>query len=1043
MQRSDGGFGQNNEQNGVSLPIDRRSYLKLAGVAVGSAGLFSGTASAVERHGIRFLNTVDMVSDAGCDPTGNEPCDDKIREAADDYTLLQFPAGEYKITEKNVIFDKTNLGFLGIGDVRFTVPEWFNEKMFVIERGTGLLFENIDIDQTAYAATPGLHLAADDDLQIHDVEFIGQGLNPNNEPQECGNEKIEGCHTNEPVTDALYPIVRSPDGVGVVRNVVARNAGYMGTYTRIGVWIGVSTEGTLRLEDCEFEEFSGNGVYGSRTYGVVQVEGGLYKNNDVSQVRIGSLGSYVENAVIDVDANDTRSPNPWDALNQRGIWFESRKYAGNNPEVRNCDVFITATPNSSGGVVTSSTVDDFSVTDTRIGIDADGVRGVSGYAPSDEGHTAVLRGVSITGSASYSQAIFLKNHPNSVIEECCIHQEGASRDGVWLDGSPGSVVRNSTIDVTGRQVVEEDGWVSTDDISDSGSCPVPDYGLPHTLSIVGNSGRYSYQFSVSGALEKGDAMGAADPNDIVSGNTATGQGGDGGIDSYEFSGEILAFDLDGDVTVYLDGERVNPDQFPENTLSIVSNSGRYSYQFSVSGEIEKSDAMGASIDANDTVKGHIATGQGGGGGIDSYGFSGEILALELDGDAIAYLNGDPLDVSPFPSADVFSIEGNGWLTEYAFSTNGDVTEYSGLSSEDSIAGSGVTGAIRAGRDNYFITGDITDLSLSNTARLFLDEREVDVSEFLPNVVAFDGDGSRTDYSFSVSGGVAPTRRPTSEDEIDIERGRVTGAVGGGKDSYVFSGELTDISVVGDAEVTLNGEVIDVGLPHTLSIAGNSGRYAYQFSVSGALKKGDAMGAADPNDIVSGNTATGQGGDGGIDSYAFSGDITEFSLRGDATVYLDGDEIDLARLLPYTLSIDGDSGYTGYAFVASGGVGPDGGISSEDEIDVERSRVTGAVGRGRDDYRFGGAVTRLSLDSHARIDVDRSARTISISGTGEYASYQLAVTGNIRPTSSLTSEDSISGGNASGAVAGGTDTYRYTGDIVELTIDDGASVTASR
>ena len=92
MQRNDGDRTGDSGQYRGSLSVDRRSYLKLAGTAAGAAGLVSGTAgAAIERRGIRFKRTVDMVADAGCDPTGEEPCDAKIRAAADDYTLRPPP----------------------------------------------------------------------------------------------------------------------------------------------------------------------------------------------------------------------------------------------------------------------------------------------------------------------------------------------------------------------------------------------------------------------------------------------------------------------------------------------------------------------------------------------------------------------------------------------------------------------------------------------------------------------------------------------------------------------------------------------------------------------------------------------------------------------------------------------------------------------------------------------------------------------------------------------------------------------------------------
>jgi hypothetical protein len=493
-----------------------------AGAAVGSAALFSGHASAAtERHGIRFKRVVDMVEDAGCDPTGEEPCNEELRAAADDYTLLKFPSGTYELTEKNVILGTTNLGFLGEGDVRFVVPERFNEKVLVVDDGTGLLFEGIDIDQTAEGATPGLHLGADDDLQVHDVELIGQGIHPDSIPRgDPGWEPGEGASNGNPdVMDFFYPIVRSPDGTGLVTNLVANNHGLMGAYNagdgRSGIWVGASNEGTVTFRDCRIEEFGSNGTYTSRTYGVVQFEGGLYRNNDNNQIRIGSPGSYIENATLTVNAAASDAPNPSEALNYRGARIEmGRQIDRTDVVVRDCDIALQSSPHSGGGVVAEATASEFRVEDTRIGIDVDEVPGVLGkepdgggaYDPPAKPHAGTLRNVSLTGSATGSTSVELRQRPDSVVDGCCIQTDGADRDGVTVIDSDGCVVRNSIINVTDEAVVTENSEVTVSDISKRGSCPMPDNtrssdesssddSLDNTLTIEG-APEAEYEFGV-------------------------------------------------------------------------------------------------------------------------------------------------------------------------------------------------------------------------------------------------------------------------------------------------------------------------------------------------------------------------------------------------------------------------------------------------------------------------------------------------------------------------------------------------------------------
>ncbi|WP_049900358.1 hypothetical protein [Halococcus agarilyticus] len=900
MQRNDGDSTGDSGQHRGSLSVDRRSYLKLAGTAAGAAGLFSGTAAAFERRGIRFKRTVDMVADAGCDPTGEEPCGAKIRAAADDYTLLKFPPGEYLVTKTTYIENKTNLGFLGEGDARFRVPTNFNEKALVVDDGTGLLFEGIDIDQRADGATPALHLGTDDDLRVHDVELLGQGIHPKSIPKgEPGYSPGPGAENGNPhALDFFYPIVRSADGTGLVTDVVANNHGLMGTYNagngRSGIWVGIQHKGTITFRRCRIEEFGSNGTYTSRTNGVVQFEDGVHRNNDNNQLRIGSPGSYAEGMILSVDADESGSPNPYEALNYRGARIEmGRMNDRTDVAIRDCNISIRSTPHSGGGVVAESTASEFRVENTRIGIEADGVRGILGkepdgggnYSPPAEPHTATIRNTSVTGSANGNAAIELENRPKSVVDTCCIHHEGDSRNGVHLDGSDNCTVRDSTIDVTGEPVVR-DGTegVSVSSIDTGGSCPAPVYGagdyLPHKLSIESNGGRFSYEFIVSGDLGKSTANNATiDDKDVVSGNTATGQGGGGGIDSYGFSGDIVAFDFDGDATVYLDGEEVDPGNFG-NVLTIKENGGS-------------------------------------------------------------------------------------WIT-YGFSVSGDIVPRRNVGGADEISADRgrATGGVRSGYDSYYFSGDISNIALSGDATLHLNNEVTTAEQYLPDVLTIEGSGSWSTYEFTASGGVAPRAGLGGADEIDTETGHVTGGVAGGSDSYHIAGELTDVSVEGTADVYRNGERLDVGgggaEKHSLTIAENDGAWTtYGFSVNGSISPRNNIGGADEIS-ADGQRATGGVID-GSDGYTITGEITSLSLSGDATVYLDGEALNVEEYLPDVLTVEGSGSWSTYEFTATGGVAPRKYIGDADEIDASTDHVAGGVASGSDSYYIAGELTDVSLD----------------------------------------------------------------------------------
>ena len=818
MPRNDSGNGRRENGQQSAFPIDRRSYLVAAGAAVGLGGVAAREASAAtERRGIRFDRVVDMVEDADCDPTGGTPCDEALRAAAADNTLLKFPEGTYKLTEQNVVLGKTNLGFLGEGDVRFTVPGGFNEKVLVVDNGTGLLFENIDLDLTADGATPGLHFGADSDLEVHDVEFVGQGIHPDSDPRDGGNG-------NPDVTNAFTPIVRSPDGTGNVSNVVAKNDGLMGAYNagdgRVGVWIGVTTQGTITLKNCRFEGFPNNGLYCSRTNGVVRIEGGEFSNNDISQVRIGSEGSYVDGGTLTVDAGASASPNPNDMLNGRGVRLEVGSLDTAGPEVRNCDITIGDVPHSGGGVVASGDIGSFAALDTRINVAPAGVRGVLAKDPTGGSYTTdppydgTLRNVSVTGAVGDTAAIELRKRPESIIDGCCVQTDG---DGVEIVDSDGAVVRNSTLNVAGQPVVTENATIDTAAIANGGGCPMPNDAtaspdsFENTLTIEAAPGA-DYELAVSGTLESNASFGATDdPNDELTGSSASGQVGGGGRDSYTYTGTITKLLLHGGVNLYHDGRPVDPADYLPNTVTIESQSSA-TYEITTSDGIAKSEAMGAA-DPNDSISGRTATGQVGKGGRDSYAYPGEVISIDIDGDATVYHNGDEIDPNEFGVGGTLTIEGAPGA-DYEIEANESLERTTAANAtvdpNDSVSGQRATGQVGGGgRDSYAFTSEITRLVLDGGANLYYDGKPIDPADYLPNTVTIESQSSAT-YEITTSDGIVKSAIIGPADPNDSINGRTAaGQVGkGGRDSYAYPGEITNIDIDGDATVYRNETVLE-------------------------------------------------------------------------------------------------------------------------------------------------------------------------------------------------------------------------------------------
>jgi hypothetical protein len=397
-------------------------------------------ADRTEELAARFASVVDATA-AGCDPTGEAACGPDILDAAADDTLLVFPSGEYRIDETLTLFGFENFGIRGDAeDVTFVAPPDFNGRWLMADRGRELVVENLTLDVRASNSAPSVKLGVTDRLEVRDIEIVGRGMRTESEPGSAGNV---------PVGTAFLPVVRSSDGVGIVERFVAKTGGRIGTYNggegRVGIYIGQSNRGQIRLVDCHIEEFGNNGVYASRTYGEVQVVGGTYRNNDISQVRLGSEGSFVEAATVEVDVEDVGDPNdPGDFLNPRGVRIESGPVDTAGATARNVDIHLKNSP--SAGIVVGRGGGRFRVEDTRIQVDTDGSTAIlakrptgGGHDPPPEPHHVTISGVTITGDANGEGAIQLLGRPDSTIETTTVAGTGDGRDGVVLTDSPTTI----------------------------------------------------------------------------------------------------------------------------------------------------------------------------------------------------------------------------------------------------------------------------------------------------------------------------------------------------------------------------------------------------------------------------------------------------------------------------------------------------------------------------------------------------------------------------------------------------------------------------
>lgn len=164
--------------------------------------------------------------------------------------------------------------------------------------------------------------------------------------------------------------------------------------------------------------------------------------------------------------------------------------------------------------------------------------------------------------------------------------------------------------------------------------------LPNTVSITGGSASSpsTYQFAVTDTIRKSTARNATiDTEDEITDGTVSGMVA-GGTDSYEFAGEISSFDTNGDASIYLNDQQVDPASFGADSPSKVvifdgsetpNNSTMYS--FVVDGDVEKDPERG-STNPYDTISNGAVTGRVL-AGVDAYRFSGKIVQFHVSGGA--------------------------------------------------------------------------------------------------------------------------------------------------------------------------------------------------------------------------------------------------------------------------------------------------------------------------------------------------------------------------------------------------------------------------
>ncbi|QCW02519.1 right-handed parallel beta-helix repeat-containing protein [Natrinema pallidum] len=533
------------------------------------------------------------------------------------------------------------------------------------------------------------------------------------------------------------------------------------SHGQCGIWVAPEHSGHIDIRHCNVQDWPNNGIYASApgyngNGGTVHIDRCYAANNYVSSFRLSSDGSKCTDSVAYNDGNGR--------YNGRCFW-------GWNPgrmEVTGCD-FSSGSYNDAIHLGRNGETTRIRIADTQF----DGI--------SQRGDVRLTRGDGL----------------------------GSNPDLSMPDGVPTSAEEAASGSSSGDQSGTEP---STDD-SDGSS-------LANTVVFDGNgtSDTTSYEFVVSEAVEPStDENATIDAAASVDGTRASGTVADY-LDAFRFDGEIERLSVDGDATVRVNGVEIDPADIDDVLDDIIvidgSDEDVTRYEFTVSGEAERSGYEGASIDDEDaiedgTVYGVVADWK------DAFRYSGEVDQLTVDGPGTVSINGDRIDPADYGSdlPHVLEVEGTGTPVGFEITVDGNIELASDEAPEDeatTISGSTVQSTVTDGSLRFRFSGTLTDVSLINgTPTITVDGDEIDLEEYgdpelLPHAVVFDGTETAepSTYSFRVDGKVIQAEyRDASVDENDIvEDTTVRGGVGNWLDAYWFDGDIEDFRILGDATV---------------------------------------------------------------------------------------------------------------------------------------------------------------------------------------------------------------------------------------------------
>jgi hypothetical protein len=475
------------------------------------------------------------------------------------HTRVELQPGVHRLTSDQVNNDLAHYRLLGDG-ADCTIETDGNHRWLVKAFGAPGPIEigGVVVDYGAETDTSGagINLAPTGSLWVHDIRW--EGFTP---AEETGD-------------DWKCNVRIKADAPGWVERVESIGGAHMGGHLD-GKGMGIVDyhhEGTLYFRDNYIEEEPGDTPWYTQGHGENHFIRCYHVNNAMANFRIGGQSSVRDCvSVQDHDAIDEYT-GEFNAAHDCLVATQIN-HNQTGAVIEGCEFICRSTDTSSTSIRTHLTSGDVTIRDTRIQHDEGRpfIHKNADYGShkyewvTGEDSAIHWANVDVSGAAGVEHVFDHDRRSHCTVTESCVaidHETLCTGGGTDVsDLETSDAERPTDHDPRAATPFESDPAMPdetpTDDGDSTDSAPTP---YPHTFQIEGTGDRATWRVVVDGSLTHDSAQGTNDSEDTYGTTEANGvvlSGTDGG----RFSGSITALELDGDATVFVDGDEVDPAEY--------------------------------------------------------------------------------------------------------------------------------------------------------------------------------------------------------------------------------------------------------------------------------------------------------------------------------------------------------------------------------------------------------------------------------------------------------------------------------------------------